>query len=149
MRIPIDINIRSERLCSDLSHKNSTEAPETDNFSVSGYMKKTKDGLQLEYRDEDSVTTTICAYDDSTVSLSRVGGLNSHMVFADGKAHTCICDTGYFPLQMRIFTKKLENSLTLEGGRLDIDYTVEIVGNLAEQNRLTVSVSPDKSIIRS
>lgn len=150
MKIPIDINIKSERLFSDLTKQESE--PETDIYKVSGFMKKMKNGLKLEFSEgkkDENVTTTICAYNDKTVSLSRVGNQNSQMVFADGKALNCICDTGYFPLQMRIVTKKLENSLSVDGGKLDIDYTVEIVGNLAEQNRLTFSVSPDKSIIKS
>lgn len=50
---------------------------------------------------------------------------------------------------MRINTKKLVNTLSMEGGSLSIDYTVEIVGNLAEKSHVTYSVSPDKSIIRS
>ncbi len=150
MKIPIDINIKSERIFSDPLVLGGESRTETDQFTVSGFMKKTKNGLTLEYsEDSDKVTTTICAFNDETVALSRVGPLNSHMIFADGKAHTCICDTGFFPLQMRIYTKKLSNSLSLDGGRLDIDYTVEIVGNLAEQNRLSVSVAPDKSIIKS
>ena len=87
-----------------------------------------------------------CGRYSKAVLCAAVGAQRSR---ADGKAHTCICDTGFFPLQMRIYTKKLSNSLSLDGGRLDIDYTVEIVGNLAEQNRLSVSVAPDKSIIKS
>lgn len=151
MKIPIDISIRSERITAEMLDF-KPDAPETDVFRVSGFMKKTKNGLKLEYSEgsgEEKVFTTICTINEDTVSLSRVGELNSHMVFMRGKAHNCICDTGIFPLQMRISTKKLLNSLTLEGGKLDIDYTVEIVGNLAEKNRLTVSVSPDKSVIRS
>ncbi len=147
MKIPIDIRVRSERTHPAVSQ--SGETSETDDFTVAGTMKKTKGGFRIEFNEENSVTTIIDTFEDSTVSVNRLGPINSHMVFADGKAHTCICNTGFFPLQMRVRTKKLENSLTMEGGKLDIDYTVEIVGNLAERNRLIFSVSPDKSIIRS
>lgn len=151
MKIPIDIHVRSERVCTDLAHRGAGgEHPETDDFLVSGTIKKTKGGYRIEYTEEDdTVTTTIDTYPDEMVSVCRVGPVNSHMVFADGKAHMCICNTGFFPLQMRVRTKSLTNSISLEGGKLDIDYTVEIVGNLAEHNRLTFSISPDKSIIKS
>ncbi len=151
MKIPIDINITNRRLAGEMIDF-QPQNPETDVLDAKGYMEKTKNGLRLEFfetRGNEGVTTTICTLAEDTVSLSRVGGFNSHLVFIRNKSHTCICDTGIFPLQMRVFTKKLLNSLTLEGGKLDIDYTVEIVGNIAEKNRLTVSVSPDKSIIRS
>lgn len=150
MKIPIDIHVHSERICLDLAHRGEgREHPETDDFTVSGIMKNKKGGFRIEFSEDDSVTTIIDTFPDNMVSVNRVGDMNSHMVFADGKAHTCICHTGFFPLHMCVRTKKLENSLTMQGGKLDIDYTVEIVGNLAEKNRLTFSVSPDISIIKS
>lgn len=151
MKIPIDIKIRTERIQEFANQNPKTEkSPDFDDFIVSGTLKKTKGGFQIEFNEEnDTVTTTIDTYEDEMVTLNRVGPINSHMVFADGKAHTCICNTGHFPLQMRIRTKKLINSLTIDGGKLDIDYSVEIAGNLAERNRITLSVSPDRSIIRS
>lgn len=153
MKIPIDIRVKSERVYSDLSHRHhENERPETDEFTASGTMKTTKKGYRIEFDEEGGVITTVIDVTKSgLVSVSRLGPLNSHMVFADGKSHTCICDTGLspYPLQMRVRTKSLENSLSLDGGRLAIDYTVEIVGNLAERNKLSFSVSPDKSIIKS
>ena len=150
MKIPVDIRVRSERIHQTLlpNGENGNKS-ETDDFIVSGTMKKTKSGFRIEFNEENDTVTTIINTVGGTVSVNRLGPLNSHMVFADGKAHTCICDTGFFPLHMRVRTKKLENSLSLDGGKLDIDYSVEIVGNLAERNRLTFSVYPDKSIIRS
>ncbi len=149
MKIPIDIRVRVERISTDLTRRGE-EHPEIDDFSVSGTMKKTKTGLRIEYTEDNSqTTTTIDTFEDETVAVNRVGPLNSHLVFADGKTHTCICNTGFLPIHMRIRTKSLTNSLTMDGGKLDIAYTVEIVGNLAERSHLTFSVSPDISIIKS
>ncbi len=149
MKIPIDIRVRVERLSADLTRRGE-ERPEIDDFCVSGTMKKTKEGLRIEYTEDNTeTTTTIDTFADQTVSVNRVGPINSHMVFADGKSHTCICNTGFFPVQMRIRTKSLDNSLSMDGGKLDIAYSVEIVGNLAERSHLTFSVSPDISIIKS
>lgn len=149
MKIPIDIRVRVERTTPDPMRRGE-EHSETDDFRVSGTMKKTKNGLRIEYTEDDRATTTIIdSYNDDMVSVNRIGPINTHMVFADGKAHTCICNTGLFPVHMRIRTKSLTNSLSMEGGKLDVDYTVEIVGNLAEKSRLSFSVSPDISIIKS
>ncbi len=149
MKIPIDIRVKSERIAPN-PLKRGEEIPETEDFKVSGTLKKTKNGFRIEYNEEnDTVTTTIDTFEDDTVSVNRVGPINTHMVFADGKSHTCICNTGFFPLQMRVRTKRLVNSLSMDGGKIDIDYTVEIVGNLAEKNKITFSVSPDVSIIKS
>lgn len=156
MKIPINIQIESERIYSDLASRPGQELePETSKVSIDGFMKKTKNGLQVIYTEhEDSgmkntVTTISTLSDNSIVSVNRVGELNSHMVFEQSKCHTCIYDTGYFPIQLRICTKELNNNLTLQGGKINIDYSIEIVGNLAEKNKLSVSVSPDKSVIIS
>lgn len=151
MKIPIDIRVRSERIYSDISRRHGgEERPETDDFCVSGTMKTTKKGYRIEFsEDEGNITTLVDIWNGNNVSVTRLGEINSHMTFADGKAFTCICNTGFFPLQMRIRTKSLTNTLSMQGGRLDIDYSVEIVGNLAERNKLSFSVSPDKSIIKS
>lgn len=148
MKIPIDIRVRSERVNPD--PHNRVTAPATEDYTVSGTLKKTKRGYRIEYVEQGGdVTTMIDTFEDSTVTLNRVGPINTSLVFADGKAHTCICNTGFFPLQMYVRTKSIVNSITMEGGKLDIDYTVEIVGNLAEKSKISLSVSPDVSIIKS
>lgn len=151
MKIPIDIHVRSERIYTDIAHKgNQMEIPDSDDFKVSGTMSRLKDGLRIVFTEgQGAVITTIDVFDDQTVSINREGEINSHMVFSKYEAVTCICNTGFFPLQMRISTKRLENSLSLDGGKLNIDYNVEIVGNLAEKNKLSFSVSPDISIIKN
>ncbi len=151
MKIPVDIHVRSERTLADLVHRGEMmEAPEIDDFTVSGTLLDNNGGYRIEFSEDDNTTLTIInTFPDEMVCINRVGQMNSHMVFSHGRALTCICNTGAFPLQMRVRTKNLKNTLTMQGGKLDIDFTVEIVGNLAEKNRLSFSVSPDKSIIRS
>ena len=52
-------------------------------------------------------------------------------------------------MQLRVSTKSLDCDITELGGKLNIDYTVEIVGNVAEQSKLTLSVAPDSSVMTS
>lgn len=149
MKIPVDIYVRSERSFGDASPKDGEGHIEREEFRISGTMKNTKKGYQIEYsEDKGALITTVDTFGASVV-INRVGAYNSHMVFSEDRAPLCICDTGFMQMQMRVRTKHLYNTLTLEGGKLDIDFTVEIAGNLAERNRLIMSVSPDKSIIRS
>lgn len=151
MKIPVDIHVRSERFTTDLAYPHiKQKEPDVDDFCVSGMMRNTKGGYRIEYSEEEgAVTTIISAFKDGMVVVNRIGFINSHMVFAHGKSHTCICNTGFMPMQLRVKTKELKNNLTMDGGKLDIDFAVEIMGNLAETNRLTFSVSPDISIIKS
>lgn len=151
MKIPIDIHVRSEREGTEIVRRNPGDNPiETDDFVVSGTMKTTKNGIRIEYSEEKgAVITLIDIFKDGMVSINRSGGIRSHMVFSSGKAFLCICNTGFYPMQIRVRTTKLENTISFDGGKLDIEYSVEIVGNLAEKNKLSFSVTPDASVIRS
>ena len=149
MKIPVDIRILRERYTSD-PRKKTEEAEESESYFVSGTMRTTKEGFTIKFREKmQDMHTTVSTYKDGTVSINRVGEINTHMVFMDGRSLTCICDTGFTPFQINVRTKQIDNSLSLDGGRLDIRYTIEIHGNLAEKSRLLLSVSPDKSIIKS
>lgn len=148
MNIPVDIRICRERI--GLDPKKPNEIEETENYFVSGKMKKTKKGYRIEFCETaGEVYTTVDTYGNGTVNINRVGPINTHMVFMDGKVLTCICNTGFTPFQINVRTKQLENTLTPDGGKIDIRYSVEIHGNLAEKSRLVLSVSPDASIIKS
>ncbi len=150
MKIPVDIRIRSERICTNITRGDGTAGTVRDDYSTSGFMSRTKDGYRMEFRERgaDKFKTVLSTFGDS-VSVNRESFLGSSLVFTESRANTCICNAGEIPVAMRINTKKLVNTLSMEGGSLSIDYTVEIVGNLAEKSHVTYSVSPDKSIIRS
>lgn len=149
MKIPVDIRVSSERI-NATSIMRGEERGEIDEFCVSGTMKNTKRGLCIEFTEqESSMTTIINVFKDEMVALNRIGPMRSHLIFSDGKAYDCIIGSGEKQFQMRVRTKSLENTLTMDGGRLFVDYTVEIVGALAERSKLTFAVSPDASIIKS
>ena len=149
MKIPVDIRISNERI-NAASILRGEERGETEEFCVSGTMKNTRRGLCIEYTEQDnSVMTIINVFKDETVALNRLGAMRTHLVFTDGKAYDCIIGAGEKQFQMRVRTKNLENTLTMDGGKLFVDYTVEIVGSLAGRSKLTLAVSPDVSIIKS
>lgn len=149
MKIPVDIHIKSERCFPNNTSKNAPEHVDKEEFTISGTMKNTKNGFQIEYTEEDGgLITLVDTFGDSAM-INRMGAYNTHMVFSREKVHFCNCDTGFISMQMRVRTKHLYNTLSMDGGKLDIDFNVEIAGNLAEKNRLILSVSPDKSIIKS
>ncbi len=149
MKIPVDIRISNERI-NAASIMRGEERGETEEIVVSGTMRNTRRGLCIEYTEQDnSVMTTINVFKDDTVALNRIGPMRTHLIFTDGMAYDCIIGAGERQFQMRVRTKNLENTLTMDGGKLFVDYSVEIVGSLAEKNKLTLAVSPDASIIKS
>lgn len=128
-----------------------SESMSTNTF---GFLKKTRHGFELEYLEDanryvGSAVTTVSMLDDNIVTVNRLGMLGAYMVFEEGKSHTCVYDTQPQPVQLRIRTNRLENSISALGGKLDIDYTVQIAGTTAEHSRISMSVSPHESIITS
>ena len=69
------------------------------------------------------------------------------MVFDTEKSYSCIYHNGNMPMQLKVSTKSLRNGLTEQGGKIDIDYTVEIVGNLAEHTKMSFSVLPQSGLV--
>ena len=60
------------------------------------------------------------------VSLMRTGEVCSQMVFEQGRRHLSVYSTPYGTLEIAVATQRLENHLTLQGGTLEIDYSLEM-----------------------
>ena len=121
--------------------------PETISYRATGTCRISRDGIKIEYQEPevtgmDGTVTTVTVLHSGAVSVNRVGPINTHMVFEEGKMHACIYDTGYFPVQICIHTSMLKNSLSERGGCFDVEYNMEIGGRLASKNRMKIAVIP-------
>ncbi len=123
------------------------DEPETISYRTQGTCRSSRDGLKLEYTEPDvtgmdNTVTTVTSLKNGMVSVNRVGQISTHMVFEEGKLHSCIYNTGYFPMQLSILTTRLENALTATGGCLDIEYSLEVGGMHSSKNRMRYVVTP-------
>ncbi len=142
MKIPVNITIRTDKTVDDPQDgSNRNEVRET---TVNGFMHTKKSGLTLEYaeRDEGSlpVTTLIDMPVSGMVMMTRGG--DAGMIFERGKTHSCVFTNGALPVEIRVRTEALTNTISALGGRLDVDYTVDIIASRAEQSHLSLSVRP-------
>lgn len=78
--------------------------------------------------------------DRGLVSLLREGSVSTALVFEEGKRHICAYNTPYFPIELCVETRRLNNALTFDGGVLRADYLIEMNGMVAERTRITVSL---------
>lgn len=147
MKIPVDINVKFERTdFSNLRNVADTPAPTVVESCYKGVMSVSKKALMLEYEEGtdfngERLRTVVSSFGD-VVSISRSGGFNSSFVFEEGKFCDCMCETGFMPMSLRVHTKRLVNGLSPDGGKLELNYTVEIVGNLAESSSFELSFAP-------
>jgi len=65
---------------------------------------------------------------DDTVSVIRRGAVVSDMVFSEGERHNSLYQVPPYSFDTEIYTKKIRNNMTRDGGRLDIFYTMKIGG---------------------
>ncbi len=151
MKIPVNVNIKTEKLLGNLLDE--TGETETREANAFGYIRTTKEGLRLEFMentpDGESAVTTVNLLGDNIVAMNMGGSNGTYMVFEEGKTHSCVLSNGYYPMELRIRTKQLKNTISKNGGKLDVNYTVDIIGSRAENSRISLSVYPHEDIITS
>lgn len=70
------------------------------------------------------------------VTLMRTGAYRMAMVFEQGKRHICTYQTPYMPIEMSVLAKKLENTLTEDGGELRVEYSIDANGMRCEYAKM-------------
>jgi uncharacterized beta-barrel protein YwiB (DUF1934 family) len=108
-----------------------------------GSMVYHPQGYTVSYRepfepDEESRTTLLV--EDGRVTILQSGGLNSQMVFEEGRRHVSYCDTGEGPVTVGVTASRVEADIGFEGGRIEVDYGVEISGTLAEESFVHIDI---------
>ncbi|MBO7162318.1 MAG: DUF1934 domain-containing protein [Clostridia bacterium] len=147
MKIPVTVNIKTERKTHDPLHLDNPRT-EIRTATVNGYLSRTKKGFTCVFSEEETDTvTTVSSLGKNLISVNKIGDFNSLMVFDPEKSYSCVYHNGNMPMQIKVNTKSLRNGLTEQGGKIDIDYTVEIVGNLAEHTKMSFSVLPQSGLV--
>lgn len=128
-----------------------SDAPdgETNEYSLvsEGVLEMREGRLALSYKEEAIVgtqgCTTVISFDRSVpecVTVERCGPLSSVFVISKGERLFSVYSTPYGNLDMCIYAKKVENTLSLDGGTLILDYAVELKGLTAQRTRMEVKV---------
>ena len=104
--------------------------PEKTDTNPEGFFKISDENFNLSYREESENGPIICDVTvcGGTVTVKRVGAVVSEMVFEEGKTHKSLYSVPPYSFDVEIYTKKIRNSLTRDGGRIDIYYTINIGG---------------------
>lgn len=104
----------------------------------------------ITYEDSDATgfegaITTITADGNDLVSIVRSGSANSNLVIETGKKHYCLYGTPYGSITVGIFTHKIENSLSENGGSLYLKYTIDVNSAYMSDNEIYLDVLAVKS----
>ncbi|MEG1427205.1 MAG: DUF1934 domain-containing protein [Oscillospiraceae bacterium] len=113
--------------------------------TVGSYTKK--NGARfISYKeyDEDNPAiahTAVLKIEDNKMVTMMKGGTLTRLILEKGQRHNCLYDTGAGHLNMGVFTSELKNELTDGGGKLRVNYTLDVNSTLSSQNELCIEVT--------
>ena len=85
-------------------------------------------------------TLTTFQIEPERITLMRLGGVNSEMVFELGRRHLSMYDTPYGALALGVNTRELSAALDERGGRIRIVYDIELDHALAGRNTFDIQI---------
>lgn len=109
----------------------------------------TKNGSRFiaykEYDEQDSKgQTALIKIDKNGMLTMTKAGSNTRLVLEKEKRHSCLYDTGFGYMQMGVFTSVFKDDLTDKGGKLQVNYTLDIDSNISSVNELHIEIKSTK-----
>ena len=118
--------------------------PDTMELMTEGKLAVQDGALCLSYEESELTgmegTTTVFQVEPEKVTLLRLGSVQSEMVFEEGRRHMSLYSTPYGNMEIGVRARRLNSTLELTGGRLEIDYDIEINHMLAGQSLFRIDV---------
>lgn len=123
------------------------EVPEALELLTRGTMTGRNGKFAISYEETEltgtkGVTTTFLVFNPQRVVLTREGAIQSRMVFIQGQKEESLYDLGFGSLLLGVYTWDIQVSLSEAGGRLFIDYTVEIEQAQSIRSTYEILVEP-------
>lgn len=85
-------------------------------------------------------TDTCIEVGSNYISLMRSGTVNTHMLFMKDRKTSSYYKTPYGDMQIDIFTQSLKIDLTTDGGKLDVDYFIDVNNVSTGKNRFEIEI---------
>ena len=111
-----------------------------------GIVDLAEDGtVRISYEDSEitglpGCLTTFCLVPDGSVVLLRRGEIRTCMIFAPGSRQLCEYGAEGAVPSVTLHTHALESEVGEAGGRVFVDYSVEIRGTVVEHNQIELSL---------
>lgn len=118
--------------------------PDTMELVTQGWLHRDEGGYTLSYQESEVTglegTLTTFQVEPERVTLMRMGGFNSQMVFEEGRRHLSLYETPYGSMTIGVNTRHLLAELDENGGEIEIDYAIEIDHTVAGRNIFQINV---------
>ena len=118
--------------------------PDTMELVTEGRLEREGNSYTLSYQESELTglegTLTTFQIEPERITLMRVGGFNSQMVFQEGRRHMSMYNTPYGAMTIGVNTRHLLAELDDQGGEIEIDYAIEIDHSVAGRNTFQINV---------
>lgn len=120
--------------------------PASSTLTAYGLFSHETDGsFRISYEDSEitgmeGCLTTFCLSPAETLIMLRQGKIKTSLVFENHHRHLCDYGLGGEVPSVVLHTHDLTSSLSEIGGKIFVDYTVEIRGTRTEHNYLSITV---------
>ena len=91
-------------------------------------------------------TTTTMKIEDKKVTVMRFGETQTHMVFEEGQKHISYYDMGFGGFTIGVSTRSIDNGLTDAGGKMKIDYAMEVNNAVTGENAFFIDIRESGAI---
>ena len=109
--------------------------PEVIELVTEGSMIRTPNGWDISYEETDLTglagTTTTFRVESGCITLTRVGPLNSQMVFREGVPHESLYQMAFGAMMISVCAQKVQVDLSEQGGTIDLVYSIDIENSTA------------------
>ncbi len=151
MKIPVEIMLTSNRIDYRDGLPVNGELKYAENVeNFEGHLTIKKDGFELEYREEFngfSYMDTHLVYKNGILLYNRKGkNMSNSIVLIEGATCNCVYTAGNRQVGINVNTKRLSTDMCALGGKLHLEYSVDLGGNREEDNTLCFSICPVDSV---
>lgn len=119
--------------------KSETELVTSGNFNFEN-GKYTVSYLDSEATGFEGSETKVTVMNNEIATITRRGTSISDLTIEPGKKHHCYYATPYGEMAVGIFTHKIENNLSENGGKLYMKYTIDINTSYVSDNEIILNV---------
>ena len=119
--------------------------PEINIFTTEGTIEFNGSHATVSYTEKGEGYVTECTLKDNgdSIALERRGAVECDIRFAEGEICKCIYRVPPYAFDMFVLTSKIRNSITVEGGELQLIYSMNI-GGQSKKVRMKIKATMKK-----
>lgn len=131
-------------------HGYDTEDKDVIDFCTDGHFLKEGDAFCFSYMETEvtgmeGTRTSVIVRPDEVV-IDRDGLISSRMIFREGERNSFLYSTPYGTATLGINTRKIRHSFNENGGRMEVDYVMDMEHDMVSRNRIILRIEEQKGV---